>query len=70
VQFTYYVDSSVNYTSPTSQWGTTANPNAPTATEIPNIGAVLITVTSNNGGVARTLTTFVRLRNSPAKTHI
>ena len=70
VQFTYYTDTSANYTSPSAQWGTSTNANAPTAAEIPNIGAIGITVSVTNGGVSRTLTTVVRLRNSPAKTHI
>jgi hypothetical protein len=76
VQFTYYLDTSANFTSPTAQWGTSASPGAPTAAEIPNIGAIGITVTvsSTTGsttGVSRTLTTMVRLRNSPpAKPHI
>jgi len=75
VQFTYYVDPSPTaYTSPTL-FATSANPNAPTAAEIPNIGAIGITVTvssvtGGSTGVQRTVTTMVRLRNSPAKTHI
>jgi len=70
ITFTYYTSSSSNYTSPSSQWSTTANANAPTTTEISNIGAIGITVSVTSGGVSRTLTTFVRLRNSPSKPHI
>ena len=70
IQFTYYLDSGTNYTSPGASWSTTSNPNAPTAGEIPNIGAVGITVTVNSGGISRTLTTIIRLRNSPSKPHI
>jgi hypothetical protein len=75
VQFTYYVDpSATDYTSSTL-FGTSTNPNAPTVAEIPNIGAIGITVTvssvtGSSAGVQRTVTTMVRLRNSPAKTHI
>ena len=70
LQFTYYVSSSANFTSTTAQWTTTTNANAPTAAEIPNIGAIGINVTINSNGYTRTLSTIVRLRNSPAKPHI
>lgn len=69
IAFTYYVNSSTNYTSATT-WATSTNANAPTAAEIPNLGAVAISVTVTSGGVSRTLTTLVRLRNSPNKPHI
>ncbi|HLJ54552.1 MAG TPA: hypothetical protein VKT77_05885 [Chthonomonadaceae bacterium] len=70
VSFTYYVDpSSTNFTSP-STWSTTADSHNPTAAEIPTIGAVGITVTVTNGTVTRSLTSLVRLRNSPTRTHI
>ena len=69
ITFTYYVNSSTNYTS-AGPWNTSASASAPTAAEIPNIGAVSISVSITNGGVSRTLTTLVRLRNSPAKPHI
>jgi hypothetical protein len=67
---TYYVDNSANYTSPSASWVTTANANAPTAAEILTLGGVKINVSSTSNGVTRTLTTFVRLRNSPSKPHI
>lgn len=70
ITFTYYKSSSTNYTSPSNQWSTTTSASAPTVAEIPNIGAIGITVSVTSGGVSRTLTTFVRLRNSPAKPHI
>lgn len=46
-------------------WTTTANPNVPTAAEMPSIVAVGITITSTLGGGTRTMTTAVRLRNGP-----
>ncbi len=67
---TYYVGTGANFTAPSGQWATTTNANAPTAAELPNIGAVGITASITSGGVSHTLTTLVRLRNSPAKTHI
>lgn len=69
ITFTYYVDTSTNYTSATA-FTTTANPNAPSAAEMPNLAAVDITVSVTSGGVTRSLTTRVRLRNSPEKTHV
>jgi len=69
VTFTYYLNASTNFTSATT-WSAAASPSAPTAAEIPNIGSVTMTVTITNGGVSRTLTTRIRLRNSPAKPHI
>lgn len=68
--FTYYVSSGTNFTSVSSLWTTTTSATSPTATERANLGAVAITVTVTSGGVSRTLTTFVRLRNSPTKTHV
>lgn len=70
IQFTYYVGSSANFTGTSAQWSTTTNANAPTNAELPNIGAIGITASVTNGGVSRTLTTLVRLRNSPSKPHI
>ena len=46
-------------------WATTANPNAPTVTEIPNIVAVGVTITVNITGGTRDMTTTIRLRNGP-----
>ncbi len=60
--FKYYVATGL----PLSQgacWMTTANPNAPTATEMPKIVAVGITITTTLGSGTRTMTTAVRLRN-------
>ena len=62
--FKYYLATGM----PLSQgscWTTTANPNAPTASEMPNIVAVGITITTTVGGGTRTMTTAVRLRNGP-----
>jgi hypothetical protein len=70
ITFTYYVSSSSNYTSPSNQWSTTTSASTPTSSEISNIGAIGITVSVTSGGVSRTLTTVVRLRNSPSKPHI
>ena len=69
ITFTYYVNNTTNYTS-SSAWSTSTNANAPTVAEIPNLGAVAISVSVTSGGVSRTLTTLVRLRNSPNKPHI
>ncbi len=68
LQFTYYVQSNSTFASSTSAWPTTTNPNQPTTAELPNIGAVKISVTVNVDGFSRTLTTMVRMRNSPYKT--
>ena len=68
LQFTYYVQSNSTFASSTSAWPTTANPNQPTNAELPNVGAVKISVTVNVDGFSRTLTTLVRMRNSPYKT--
>ncbi len=68
LQFTYYVQSNSTFASSTSAWPTTTNPNQPTTAELPNVGAVKISVTVTVDGFSRTLTTMVRLRNSPYKT--
>lgn len=64
LQFTYYV-SGGNYTPASTSWVTTANPNAPTSGEIPNIAAIGISLTMSINGYTRTLSSLVRLRNSP-----
>ena len=46
-------------------WVATANPNAPTAAELPNIVAVGVTITVAVDGGTRDMTTTVRLRNGP-----
>lgn len=61
--FTYYLPSGSTYNAAT--WNTTANPNAPTSTELPNVAAVGVSVNVTVGSCTRTITTFVRLRNSP-----
>ena len=68
IQFTYYLQTNSTFASSTSAWPTTTNPNQPTSAELPNVGAVEISVTVNVDGFSRTLTTMVRLRNSPYKT--
>ncbi len=65
LQFTYYKVAGSAYTAPAASWTTTSNPNAPTAAELPAIGAIRIAVTVNLNGFSRALTSFVRLRNSP-----
>lgn len=61
---TYYKLPS-GHSGPANQWVTTTNPSVPTAAEYPLIGAVSITVTFGSGSTTRTMTSFVRLRNSP-----
>lgn len=68
LQFTYYLQSNSTFASSSAAWPTTVDPNQPTTAELKNIGAVMISATVNIDGYARTLTTFVRLRNSPYKT--
>lgn len=70
LQFTYYTDSGVGYAAPSSNWATTANSNAPTTSEMPNVGAILISVTVSINGYSRQMTSFVRLRNNPYKTKV
>jgi hypothetical protein len=65
LQFTYYVSAGAAYNVPAASWATTGNPNAPTAAELPKIGAVGISVQVNLAGYSRQLTGLVRLRNSP-----
>jgi hypothetical protein len=65
LQFTYYIQSSSSYNASLLNWQTTANPNAPTAAEMPKLGAIKISITYAVNGSSRQLTTFVRLRNSP-----
>jgi hypothetical protein len=65
LQFTYYEQPSTSYTAASSTWTTTANPNAPASTELPNIGAVQINLTVTMNNYSRQLYTMVRLRNSP-----
>lgn len=62
--FTYYV-SGGNYTAGSGSWVTTADPHNPTNAELANIGAVKIQLTASVNGYSRTLTTTVRLNNSP-----
>jgi len=68
--FTYYTDSGAGYAAPSSSWATTANPNAPTSSEMPNVGAIQISTTVNINGYSRQLTSFIRLRNNPYKTKV
>ncbi|HLV78834.1 MAG TPA: hypothetical protein VKT32_01095, partial [Chthonomonadaceae bacterium] len=70
LQFTYYTDSGAGYSAPSSSWATTTNPNAPTSSEMPNVGAILISATVNINGYSRQMTSFVRLRNNPYKTKV
>ena len=65
--FTYYVGNGSNFTS--STWAKTANPNAPTAAELPTLGAIQLDVNSNDSGRTRPIQTLIRLRNSPNKPH-
>lgn len=46
-------------------WATTANPNAPSALELPNIVAVGVTITVNVLTGTRDMTATIRLRNGP-----
>ena len=65
LQFTYYTSAGL-YTTTGNSWVTTVNPNSPTATELPTIASVGISLTMTINGYSRTLSSFVRLRNSPA----
>jgi hypothetical protein len=65
LQFTYYEQPSLLYTAASSTWTTTANPNAPSAAELPKIGAVDVHLTVTYDGYSRQLYSMVRLRNSP-----
>lgn len=67
LQFTYYMSSGANYATPSGNWTTTANPNAPTDGEKPAVGAIYVTATVGIGGYSRSIASFVRLRNSPYK---
>jgi hypothetical protein len=62
--FTYYLATG-NTVSQGACWKTTTNPNAPTTTEMPNVVAIGVTITTTVGGTSRTFTTDVRLRNGP-----
>ncbi|MEP6756084.1 MAG: prepilin-type N-terminal cleavage/methylation domain-containing protein [Chthonomonadales bacterium] len=62
--FTYYVSNN-QYSPGGSSWVTTANPNAPTATELSKVASVGVVATFTTNGYSRTLKSFVRLRNSP-----
>ncbi|HEV2473095.1 MAG TPA: hypothetical protein VGS41_10540, partial [Chthonomonadales bacterium] len=63
----YYVPPSGYYIASIANWNTTASPTAPTSSELPTIGAIQIFATTGSSGYSRTITTFVRLRNSPYK---
>lgn len=65
LQLTYYKETSVGYNAALNGWVTTASPSAPTAAELPQLGAVKIAMTVNINGTSRQLSTFVRFRNSP-----
>lgn len=62
LQFTYYLPTG-NTPSQGACWRTTANPNAPTTIEMPNIVAVNISLSTTIDSATRTYTTPVRLRN-------
>ena len=62
--FTYYLATG-NTMAQGACWATTASPHAPTSTEMPNIVAIGITITTTVDGGTSTLTTAVRLRNGP-----
>ncbi|MDE2127471.1 MAG: hypothetical protein KGJ62_12865 [Armatimonadetes bacterium] len=64
LQFTYYT-SGGEYNAPASSWTTTANPQAPTSAELPELAAVAISATVAQNGYSRTLNTQVRMRCSP-----
>jgi type II secretory pathway pseudopilin PulG len=68
LQFTYYVGSGSAFYNASGSWTTTTSPNAPTAAELPNVGAIQITANVSVGGYNREISSFVRLRNSPYKT--
>ena len=63
--FTYYKSAGGTYNGGSSNCVTTTNPNAPTAAEMPSLGAIDIAATENINGFTLTLDTLVRLRNSP-----
>jgi hypothetical protein len=64
LSFTYYLATGQTVTQGAC-WATTANPHTPSVTEIPNVVAVGVTITTTVGGGTRTFTTAVRLRNGP-----
>ena len=64
VSLTYYV-SGGNYYATSNSWVTTTTPSAPTAAELPTIGAVKVVVSMTVNGYTRQYSTLVRLRNSP-----
>ena len=68
--YTFYTQSATSFNSNTTSWPTTADPQRPTSAEYANIGAVKIALTVNLDGNVRTLTSLVRLRNSPYKAHL
>lgn len=65
LQLTYYKEAAVGYNAALSGWQTTTNPSAPTAAELPQLGAVQIALTLTINGSSRQLSSFVRFRNSP-----
>lgn len=65
LQITYYVPAGNSYNAGVASWTTTADPTAPSAAELPNVGAVNIVVTITANGETRTLQNFIRMRNSP-----
>ena len=65
LQITYYMPAGNAYNASVAGWTTTADPNAPSAAELPSVGAVNIVATVSANGETRTLQTFIRMRNSP-----
>ena len=65
LQITYYMPAGSTYNDSVANWTTTVDPNAPSAAELPNVGAVNIIVTISADGETRTLQNFIRMRNSP-----
>jgi hypothetical protein len=65
LSFKYYVSATYNESAGVTA---TTNPNAPTDAERPKLAVIEITATIAVGGVPRSYTTKVRLRNSPRKT--
>ena len=70
LKYTFYIQAATTFNFSTVDWPTTADPQRPTSSEFPNIGAVKIELTVNLDGNVRSLTSVVRLRNSPYKTHL
>jgi Tfp pilus assembly protein PilW len=62
--FTYYTSTGL-YSPASSSWATTVDPNNPTATELTKVAAIGIKATVTVNGYTRTLSSVVRLRNSP-----